>query len=334
MQRVLLVCLFVVLLYSCTSTTSDVSKNTTSNKNYTEEIEKISKQIESNNKDAVLFASRAKLYHKNVQDSLAIADYNKAIALDTTNASYYSAIGDILFEHKDITASTSFIQKAISINPKDETAQLKLAKLFLFAKEYPKAFVAINTVLKGNVYNAEAYFLKGVCYLDMKDSNRAISSFQTAVQTDTKYYDAFILLGNIYTAKKDNIALQYFENAYKCDTSKMEGIYAQGMYYQSQNKYEEAKKVYKRIVLQNKQFPLSYYNTGWILLQQDSIEKAIRQFDIAIQVKPDYADAYFNKALCKEIQGNKKEAIELYTQALQFNANKQLCEQALKRLVK
>jgi tetratricopeptide (TPR) repeat protein len=294
----------------------------------------LTKLVNDNPKDAKVYEKRARYYHASKKDSLAINDYTKAIGLDSNNASYYSAIGDILFEHKDITGSKPFIQKAITLNPKDEKANLKLAKLFLFTKEYPKVFVSINTVLKGNAYSDDAYFLKGVTYLDMRDTNKAISNLQTCVQTNPKNKDGFILLGNIYTSKKDKLALQYFENAYKCDTSKMDGIYAQGMYYQNQEMYEEAKKIYKRIVLANKQFPLSYYNMGWIYIQQDSIEKAIRQFEMAISVKPDYAEAYFNKGLCYEINGNKSEAIKNYEQALSFDSKNKEWNFALTRVKK
>lgn len=309
--------LITVTVFACNTNSVDQKKSNTSEPN--QALASISKEIEKNPKDAALLFKRGKLYRNNKEDSLALRDFELAAKLDSTRAEYFSTIGNLLFDHKDITGSVAWFQKAIDLDPGDETAHLKMAKLFLFTEEYPKAFTSINTVLRKNVYNAEAYFLKGMCYKSMKDTNRAISGFQTAVQTDPKYVDAYMQLALIYESKKDPIALKYFENAYRADSSSLEPLYGAGMYWQNQNNFSEAKKVFNRIISIDKNYPKSYYNIGWMLLQEDSTEKAKRLFEMAIQVKPDYIEAYYNRGLCSEILGNYKEAIDDYQQALNFN---------------
>ena len=295
-------------------------------------IESLSAEIKSNSTNAELYYKRGLAYKASHQDSLAFKDFQQSALLDSTQAKYFSAVGELMFDHKDVTGSVPWFQKALSLNPEDEKAHLKMAKLFLYIQEYPKAFVEINTVLRGNVYNAEAYFLKGMCYKSMKDTNKAISSFQTAVQTNPKYADAHMQLALIYEGKKNPLALNYFENAYKADTFNMEPLYGAAMFWQNQNNFAEAKKVFKRIVLLDRSYPKSYYNTGWMLMQEDSVDKAIRQFDIAIQNKPDYADAYYNRGICKEILKTYKEALEDYNQALSFNAEYKPYIEAKKRV--
>ena len=296
------------------------------------EVEDITKRIQKEPKDAKLYYNRGSAYKKIKRDSLALRDFQKSTELDSTVAKYFSAVGDLLFEHKDISGSLPWFQKALSLNPDDEKAHLKMAKLFLYVEEFPKAFVEINTVLRGNVYNAEAYFLKGMCYKSMKDTNNAISSFQTAVQTDPKFVDAQMQLAIIYDHKKNPLAIKYFENAYQADTSNMEPLYGQAMYWQKQENYSEAKKVFRRMIVRDRNYAKSYYNTGWMLMQEDSTETAIRQFDIAIQNKPDYADAYYNRGICKEIIGKYAESLEDYEQAISFNAENVAYQDAKKRI--
>ncbi len=324
---------YTVLLFSSCNLFSD-KKDTPVNENQSESsaVAKISAQIEKEPKNAELYFKRGLAYRSVKQDSMALVDFQKSTQLDSTVAKYFSAVGDVLFEHKDITGSVKWFEKALSLNPDDEKAHLKMAKLFLYIEEFPKAFVEINTVLRGNVYNAEAYFLKGMCYKSMKDTNKAISSFQTAVQTDPKYVDAHLQLALIYEDKKDPVSLKYFENAYKADTTNIEPLYGQAMFWQNQNNYTEAKKVFRRIILRDRSYPKSYYNTGWMLMQEDSTEKAIRQFDIAIQNKPDYADAYYNRGICKEILGKSAEALEDYDQALSFNMDNAQYKEAKQRV--
>lgn len=296
------------------------------------ELTDVTNKISKDPKNPMLYVARSRMYHQLKQDSLAIIDLKKAIQLDSSKSEYHSALGQILFDHKDVSGSVPYFQKAIELNPNDEVSHLKMAKVFLFTAEYPKAFIEINTVLRANVYNPEAYFLKGMCYKNMKDTAKAISSFQTAVQTDPKFSDGYMQLALIHEARKSPLALQYFENAFKADPENMEALYGQGMYWQKQEKYEEAKKVYRRMIGLNPGFAKSYYNTGWILLQQDSADRALRQFDLAIKNQPDYGDAWFNKGICLELLEKPKEAQSAYEQAGVFLNHPPKVNEALQRV--
>jgi tetratricopeptide (TPR) repeat protein len=139
-------------------------------------------------------------------------------------------------------------------------------------------------------------------------------------------------LALLFTAKHNPLAIQYFENAYRADSSDMEPLYGEAMFWQNQQKYAEAKQVFKRCILLNKDYERAYYNTGWMLLQEDSVEKSIRHFGMAIQVKQDYADAYYNRGLCYEILGKKDSAILDYKQALVFSPGLASCQTALQRI--
>lgn len=332
MSRILLCLVCCFGISSCGLFSSESNTKGSDPNNKLPEVAAINASIEKNPKDASLYFQRGQIYHKLEQDSLALMDFQTATKLDSTQAKYFSAVGDLLFEHKDISGSIQWIQKAISLNPDDEIAHLKMGKLFMFTAEYPKAFVEINTVLRTNVYNAEAYFLKGMCYKNMNDTAKAISSFQTAVQTEPRYVDAHMQLALLFEAKKDPIALKYFENAYKSDSTDLEPLYGQVMFWQNQANYPEAKKVIQRIVSIDRTYAKSYYNMGWMLLQEDSTEKAIRQFGIAIQEKPDYVEAYYNRGLCYEIEGKLDQAKEDYNQALTFNPDYEPSKTALQRV--
>ncbi|HNB80751.1 MAG TPA: tetratricopeptide repeat protein [Chitinophagaceae bacterium] len=324
-------CLIVLsFLLACT----DQSKPKSGESAVKGPLEELSRQIKEHPGDAELFFQRSSEYRKLKNDSLALADLYKAISLDSGKSYYFSSIADILFEHKDINGSVQWIQKAIARNPEDAQAHLKIARLFLFTGEYPKAFNSINTVLRSDVYNAEAYFLKGMCYKNMGDTNKSIGSFQTAVQTNPDYKDAHMQLALIYSARKNALALRYFENAYSCDSSDLEPLYGAAMFWQNQEKFDEAKKVFRRIILINPQYEKSYYNTGWMLLQEDSVEKALRHFAMAIQVKQDYTEAWYNRGLCYEILGKADSARNDYQQALVFYPEFIPAQKSLQRIKK
>lgn len=266
------------------------------------------------------------------EDSLALEDLYRAAKLDTNRAEYASAIGDILFDHKDLNNAMKWMARALRHNPTDPRARLKVAQLNLFMKEYPAAFLEINAVLRQDAYNPEAYFLKGLIYKDMKDTNKAISSFQTAINVAPDYRDAYIQLGVIYNDKGSDMGAQYLNNAFRLDTTDVFPLYAIGMYHQEKGQPELAKEQYARCLMHDPQYADALFATGFILMQQDSLEKSRRQFDLVTKTDPTNPDAYYNRGLCSEMLGRKDEARSDYEQALTFDADYPKAKEGLKRL--
>lgn len=296
------------------------------------ELKAITDKISEDPNNAALYFERGNKLHKMQEDSLAILDLKKAATLDSSKAEYFSAVGDILFEHKDISGSAIWIEKALARNPEDKNAQLKLAKMFVYIKEYTKAFQAINTVLRQDVYAAEGYFLKGMIYKDLKDTSRSISSFRTAVQMDAQHKESFIQLGQIFSIKRDPLALSYYDNAYKSDTTDVFPLFAKGVFYQDQHEYELAKKEYRNTILHDRSYLDAYFNMGYVYMQQDSFEKALRQYELIANLDQTNAEAYYNKGVAYEKMGKKPEAIAQYQQALVFDEKYDLPKEALARL--
>lgn len=295
-------------------------------------LKELTEKIRSNPEDAANYYRRGQVLFQLEADSLALNDFKKAVSLDSSKAEYFSAIGDLLFENQDLQGSVKWLEKALALDPKDMKSHLKLAKLFLYLQEYATAFREINIVLRQDVYNTEAYFLKGMVYKDMKDTAKAISSFQTAVQMQPDNYFALEQLGLMFSAKKDPLALKYFDNAYTLDTSNPAPVFAKGVYYQNIGDYEKAKQEYTNVIMLDRQYAPAYINAGYILIQQDSFEKARRQYDLLVKMDPDSYEAYYNRGLCSELLKRNDEAIADYKQALVFNEDYTLAKEGLQRL--
>jgi len=296
-------------------------------------LKTITDKVNDHPNNAGLYYQRGNILHSMKQDSLALKDFNKAVTLDSTRSEYYSAVGDLLFEHKDVSGSLKWIKKAIELNPEDPKARLKIAKLDVYLRDYPNAFKEINTVLRQDAMIPEAYFLKGMIYKDIKDSsNKALSSFLTAVQIMPDYKDALMQIGLLYDQQNDSLALKYYENAFRSDTGDVSPLYAKGMYYQARKRMEEAKNEYKKCITHDRNFADAYFSTGFILMQEDSFEKARRQFDLVTKISPNDAGAYYNRGLCSELMNDIKNAEADYEQALVFDKDYKEAKEGLKRI--
>lgn len=296
------------------------------------ELKDITGKIEKDPNNAKLYYDRGRILTGMHNDTLAIEDFKRATTLDSTKAPYFSAVGDVLFDHHDVKGSVPWFQKAIALDPDDEGAQLKIAKLFLFIQDYQNSFAAVNKVLRKDVTNPEPYFIKGLLYKDLRDTTKAISSFLTSIQMDPRYRESIVEVAQLYSAQKNPIALQYYDNAFKLDTTDVFPLFAKGVYYQNTNDWAKAKEEYKNCILHDQQYVNAFFNTGWILIQQDSLEKAKRQYDIVTQIDPTNAGGYYNRGLCSELMNDKKDAINDYKQALVFDNSYTDARTGLKRL--
>lgn len=298
-------------------------------------LKSITDKIIGSPENARNYYERGMLLHGIKQDSLALMDFNQAVKYDSTKAEYFSAIGELLFEHKDLNGSLLWIKKAIELNPNDMKAHLKIAKMFVYLEDYPNAFKEINKVLREDAMSPEAYFLKGMIYKNIADSsNKAMSSFMTAVQIMPEYKDALMQIGLLYDKRNDSTALLYYQNAFKADTTDVTPLYARGMYYQNKNNIEGAKAEYKKCISYQKDFVDAHFNIGYLLLQQDSFSLALNQFDKVTQLTPNNAKAFYNRGLCNELQGKTIEAIADYTKAVSLDNNYQEAKAGIIRLNK
>jgi tetratricopeptide (TPR) repeat protein len=88
----------------------------------------------------------------------------------------------------------------------------------------------------------------------------------------------------------------------------------------SQNRISEAL-AYARHAAEVSPSAETYRNVGIILAKAGSTQEAIREFELALQLKPNMADTHCNLAVALQREGKLEEAIRHYRQALQADPN-------------
>lgn len=295
-------------------------------------IQNLTKQIEIDNDNPDLFYERAVAYFQLGNSMNALGDVAKALQFDSTNAEYYVLLGEIYFKQQEYTRAINALEKGYVIAPDDTALLLLYAKYALMVGEREKSITLLDETLKKNMFNSQAYFLKGLLFKEIGDTAKSISNFQTAVEQNPRYYEAYMQLGLLFSKKKNKLALDYFNNALKIDSSSHEAKYAIAMYHQEMKEYASALAMYRKFILDFPQDKEAYYNTGYIYFQMDSIEKATRSFERAIGVAPDYADAYYMRGLCAEAVKDFKNAKYFYQQTVNLNSEHKLALDGINRL--
>ena len=247
---------------------------------------------EPNNPD--LYYKRASVYLNLQQMHETVGDALRAIKLDSTKAEYYLILGDAYFAQNKTKLAKDVLEIIEKKFPENTEALLKLSELYFLVRQYQKGIDYANKALKVNDNLAKAYYLKANIYRESGDTARAISNLETAAEQDNKFTDAFHDLGVIYAARKNPLALDYYNNVLKINPDDEEVKYARAKLLQDLGKIEEAIAEYENILIKNKNCANCFYNLGAINLEiKKDNKKALEYFTKAIAANPSYPEAYF-----------------------------------------
>ena len=157
----------------------------------------------------------------------------------------------------------------------------------------------------------------------------SISSFQDAVKLDQGYYDAYMQLGVILAAKKNHMALDYFNNALNIDPKSAEAHYAKGKLFQDVGDYENALAEYNTLLQTSPNNQDATFNVGAIYYEQKKYEVAIEKFNLTIQRDENFFRGYYGRGRCYEAKGDKIKAVEDYKRCLALKSDYNLAARQL-----
>lgn len=285
--------------------------------------------LKETNNDS-LYNQRARIYISLKQFDEALGDAARAIRIDSTKAKYYVTLADVYFATNKTRLSKETLEATVKKFPDNTEALLKLGELFYLVRQYENAITHINKALKVDENMANAYYLKGSVFKEMGDTSKAISSLQTAIEQDIKFFDAFVDIGILYAARKNPLAFEYYDNALRLKPGNENVLFAKAKLLQDLNKTDEAVAGYKSILAVNKSNENALYNLGAIsLFKKKNANEAIDYFSKAIAVNPQYAEAYFARAASFEILKDINNAKADYNMCLQLKPNYEPAIQAL-----
>lgn len=96
-------------------------------------------------------------------------------------------------------------------------------------------------------------------------------------------------------------------------------LYLESDLYYKQMKFKEAIKILKKILSQNPENEIAWYNMGVSYMKLKDYKKAIKCYENAIEIKPKYYDAWNNLGVSYNNLKEYKKAIECWKKAIKIN---------------
>ena len=252
-----------------------------------------------------LLVERGNRYLKTFEFDKAIADGAKAFRIDSNNLEARLLFADILNNKPDrsITTDVSAAQRhykfALKKRPKDPKVLISLASTYSQQMDFEESFKLINKALRIDKRYRDAYVLKGSNYLFLNKPDLAKSSYETAVQQDPKFFEAYLMLGSLYQSENNEICIEYYRTAVSLQPKNPDVLFSLAYAYQLFNQPAKALALYRKMI----QLDTAYYqalNQIGVIKQYNykEIDSAIYYYKSALQTEPRFVQAWHNLGMC------------------------------------
>lgn len=282
----------------------------------------INQRIIDNPNDYGAYLERARYWGDRAMYTNAYLDVQRAIGIDSTQADIYLVRGELYFKQEKVKEAYDDYSTCLRYDSLNVKGLLKKTGIDIVLGNYDIAKNQLNTALKVNEFEPEAYYLKGRLFRTLGDTNLAASSYKTAIEVDPNYYDAYIEVALLYAARKSDLAKEYYSSAIGIRPRSIEAWYNKAMYLQEtgdskKERYKEAFTCYDEILKIDPTFVAAHFNKGFVFLEYlQQYDSAAHYFTNAVTIFPDYYQAYYNRGLCNESMNKIGEAESDYRKAL------------------
>jgi len=325
--------ILLIILSACDLSDKSEQVNNSLTIQGTPAIANISQRIEDEPDNAELYAQRGRLFYEEEEYDAAISDLTNAINRDSLNVAYYHLLSDAYFDSNQSKPAIATLQRITNKDSTQLNTLLKLGEMQMIVRQHEASLNTIGLIFNQDRRHPEGFYLGGLNFEQMRDTARAIKAFQTTVEEDPDHIDAYRKLGRLFDAKNNKIALKYYDNALRIDSTDMEALMGKGWYFHQREQFADAKKYYDKAGKFHAFASGVHFDNGILHLEMKDPETAHKKFDLAINIEPQYGIAYYYRAVAAERMGkNINIIINDYQQAAALMPDPLRATTALNRL--
>lgn len=304
-----------------------------------------------------LFSNNGNLLYKLEEYTEALANFDKAIALQNDYPQAWLDRGNALRDLEHYEEALASFDKAIAIQNDYPNAWsnrgIALAKL----KRYEEALASCDKAIEIQNDYPQAWLIRGIVLKKLERYEEALASYDKVIAIKDDYTAAWINRGNVldYLERYDE-ALASYEKAIAIKDDDTAAWINRGNVLVNLENYEEALASYNKAlkIAPNEPYylsvkslalsllgrfdealaninesvkllpedPLFWTNQGIVLARARRYQEAMASCEKALQLKPDDESGHYGKACCYALQGNIDLAIENLQKAININSSR------------
>lgn len=255
------------------------------------------------------YHARGLTYFRMDMNVEAIADFNKAIQLDSTKDAY--SVDRAQAYRKILTGSNALdeLSDLIRQYPHDVQAYTSRAYLYQAMGDISKALADYTAVIDINKRDASAYIFRANFYYSQKRFDMALADYTKAIEIEPDNLTAYAFRGVLNEEMKnfEDALADYTASLNLHETSRT--YFFRGNVYMSLKDYDNAIKDYtKAIELDANNFD-SYENRATAYRAIKDYDKSLADYTSVIESNPGSAPTYYNRGVLYYIMGRNDEAL-------------------------
>jgi len=265
----------------------------------------------SNRNFAQAYFSLGNLYLKKGDTKEALKQYDLALKNDPRIGRAHLNKGIIFFRLQDWKEAEKEFLTELKIDPQNEKAYNNLSVLYRLKNDNPRAIIYANQALEIKPYYKEAYINLALAYEKLGDLEKAKKILSLGLAQIPDFLEADFILANIYQKeKRPDLALKEYQKITQQKLKRgIEITYDLETLFLRDDPTKSGEESIRA---------LAHYNLAVFYVGENKLFEAEDNFEKAIQLKPDFADAYANLGklydLLREYPGaeeNLKKAIQI-----------------------
>lgn len=319
----------MILISSCNdNNTSSAYDDILSLPPYTE----LTDSIKQTPKKDELYFRRAVLLNTNNLPEPALVDFKTAWSI-IKEERYALGISTLLLEKKPDSAIL-FLNQALKEIPNSLLLQLSLARAYAAQNKTEEALKICNDILQKNPQQVDILKMKADLLDKKGNETEGIATLEKAYQLAPFDVELNYILALKYAETKNAKVLSLSDSLIKADSieAHAEPYYYKGIYYSNVGDQANALSMFDEAVKHDYTFLDGYIEKGSLLYEMKKYPEALKVFNLALTVSPDYPDNYYWIGKCQQALGQKEEARLNYQRALGLDQNFKEAKEAIDKL--
>ncbi len=186
------------------------------NENYGDALEAFSAIAKADPKNSSIYYYIGEVYYREGNSEEAEKSYLKGLDINSNCAECKVGMGKIRLDQKNIEDSEEYLESASRLGRKDDKIIALIGEAYLRSSN-PNGEKAVDFLSRAkgmNPKDANTWALLGEAYLLVGNNGEAMTAFETAVDKDPTATSAYISMGRIWSAaKQDDLAIEQLEKA-------------------------------------------------------------------------------------------------------------------------
>ena len=219
-----------------------------------------------------------------------------------------------------IKEAKNLYEKVLTYKSDHFLALGNLGIIFSQLKEFDKAIDLFNRAIKLNPLYAEGFNNLGNVLFETHQFEKSLDCYKKAIELNPNFSDAYNNIGNIYQQKENlSKSIEYYELAASFATGlgKAKPYYNLANIFREQGDFEKSIDLYKKAIDINPNFTEAYINLSISLNKTGSLKEAIDNCKAAIKLDPKSTLALNNLGEYNQEIGNEDLSISYYNKAIE-----------------